>query len=126
MADGAGYFLLIVTVVFFAWLFTSSGWTPEERKRLYAIGVFFLAAALFWSVFEQAGSTLNLFADRDTRTELFGLAFPSSWFQSLNSLYIIAFAPVFAWLWVRLGSREPSTPAKFAVGLIFVGAGFAS
>lgn len=125
VADGAGYFLLIATVLFFGWLFTSSGWTTQERKQLYAIGVFFLAAALFWSVFEQAGSTLNLFADRDTRTELFGWPFPSSWFQSLNSLFIIALAPVFAWLWVRLGSREPSTAAKFAVGLIFVGAGFA-
>ena len=125
VADGAGYFLLIATVLFFGWLFTSSGWTPQERKQLYAIGVFFLAAALFWSVFEQAGSTLNLFADRDTRTEIFGWPFPSSWFQSLNSLYIIALAPVFAWLWVRMGSSEPSTAAKFAVGLIFVGAGFA-
>jgi POT family proton-dependent oligopeptide transporter len=124
VADGAGYFLLIVTVAFFGWLFFAGDWTPDERKRLYAIGIFFLAAALFWSVFEQAGSTLNLFADRDTRTELFGWRFPSSWFQSLNSLYLIALAPVFAWLWVRLGSREPSTAAKFAVGLIFVGAGF--
>jgi POT family proton-dependent oligopeptide transporter len=125
VADGAGYFLLIVTVGFFGWLFFGGDWTPEERKRLYAIGIFFLAAALFWSVFEQAGSTLNLFADRDTRTELLGWDFPSSWFQSLNSLYIIALAPVFAWLWVRLGSKEPSTASKFAVGLIFVGAGFA-
>ncbi|HEY0873919.1 MAG TPA: peptide MFS transporter [Vicinamibacterales bacterium] len=125
VADGAGYFLLIATVAFFGWLFFGGDWTPDERKRLYAIGIFFLAAALFWSVFEQAGSTLNLFADRDTRTELLGWDFPSSWFQSLNSLYIIALAPVFAWLWVKLGSREPSTAAKFAVGLIFVGAGFA-
>ncbi|CAN5668891.1 MFS transporter [soil metagenome] len=124
VADGAGYFLLIATVAFFGWLFFGGDWTPEERRRLYAIGVFFLAAALFWSVFEQAASTLNLFADRDTRTELFGWGFPSSWFQSLNSLYIIALAPVFAWMWVRLGSREPSTAAKFAVGLIFAGAGF--
>jgi proton-dependent oligopeptide transporter, POT family len=124
VADAAGYFLLIVTLAFFGWLFLSGDWTPEERKRLYAIGVLFLAAALFWSVFEQAGSTLNLFADRNTRTELLGLPFPSSWFQSLNSLYIITLAPVFAWLWVRLGSREPSSPAKFGVGLLFVGAGF--
>jgi POT family proton-dependent oligopeptide transporter len=124
VADAAGYFLLVVTVAFFGWLFMSGEWTPEERKRLYAIGVLFLAAALFWSVFEQAGSTLNLFADRNTRTSLLGWTFPSSWFQSLNSLYIIALAPVFAWLWVRLGSREPSSPAKFAVGLLFVGAGF--
>jgi POT family proton-dependent oligopeptide transporter len=124
VADGAGYFLLISTVAFFGWLFFGGDWTREERKRLYAIGIFFLAAALFWSVFEQAGSTLNLFADRDTQTSLFGWSFPSSWFQSLNSLYLIALAPVFAWIWIRLGSREPSTTAKFAVGLIFVGAGF--
>jgi proton-dependent oligopeptide transporter, POT family len=125
VADTAGYLLLVATVVFFAWLFFGGDWTPAERRQLYAIGILFVAATLFWSVFEQAGSTLNLFADRDTRTELLGWPFPSSWFQSLNPLYIIALAPVFAWLWVRLGSREPSTAAKFAVGLIFVGAGFA-
>jgi POT family proton-dependent oligopeptide transporter len=124
VADAAGYFLLIVTFAFFGWLFLGGDWTPEERKRLYVIGVLFLAAALFWSVFEQAGSTLNLFADRNTRTEILGWRFPSSWFQSLNSLYIITLAPVFAWIWIRLGSREPSSPAKFAVGLLFVGAGF--
>ena len=102
-------------------------WTPEERKRLYVIGVFFLAAALFWSLFEQAGSTLNLFADRDTRTTVFGWSYPSSWFQSMNSMFVWAFAPVFAWLWMWLGRRrqEPSTPIKFSLGLILVGAGFA-
>jgi POT family proton-dependent oligopeptide transporter len=117
--------LLITTIVFFTWLFFGGDWTPVERKRLYVIGVFFLAAALFWSEFEQAGSTLNLFADRSTRTSILGWGFPSSWFQSFNALFIIAFAPVFAWLWVRLGSREPSSPVKFGVGLIGVGAGFA-
>jgi proton-dependent oligopeptide transporter, POT family len=127
ISDAAGVFLLILTVGFFGWLFFGGDWTREERNRLYAIGVLFLAAALFWSVFEQAGSTLNLFADRNTRNELLGWPFPSSWFQSLNSLFIFALAPVFAWLWVRLGStgREPSSPAKFAIGLVFVGAGFA-
>ena len=127
VADGAGYFLLFVTLGFFAWLFTSSAWTPVERKRLYAITVFFLAAALFWSLFEQAGSTLNLFADRDTRTSVLGWEFPSSWFQSMNSMFVFSFAAVFAWLWLALGRRgkEPSTPIKFSLGLIFVGAGFA-
>ncbi len=125
VADGAGYMLLIITVVFFAWLFLSSGWTPEERKRLYVIGLFFLAAALFWSLFEQAGSTLNLFGDRDTRTSVFGWNFPSSWFQSMNSMFIWMLAPVFAWIWIALGSREPSTPIKFSFGLLSVGAGFA-
>ena len=127
IADAAGVFLLICTVGFFGWLYLSSGWTPEERKRLYVIGVLFLAAALFWSVFEQAGSTLNLFADRNTRTEMMGMPFPSSWFQSLNSLFLIILAPVFAWIWVRMAARgaEPSSPAKFAFGLVFVGLGFA-
>jgi proton-dependent oligopeptide transporter, POT family len=125
IADVAGYLLLVVTLAFFAWLFTSKSWTPAERKRLYAIGVFFLAAALFWSLFEQAGSTLNLFADRDTRNTVLGFQYPSSWFQSMNSMFVWGFAPVFAWLWIRLGSKEPSTPIKFSLGLILVGAGFA-
>jgi POT family proton-dependent oligopeptide transporter len=127
IADGAGYMLLAVCVVFFGWLFFAPDWTPEERKRLYVIGAFFLAAALFWSLFEQAGSTLNLFADRDTRTTVFGWSYPSSWFQSMNSLFVWAFAPVFAWLWIWLGRRrmEPSTPIKFSLGLLSVGAGFA-
>ena len=103
---------------------STSSWTREERQRLYVIVVFFLAAAVFWSVYEQAGSTLNLFADRSTRNEFLGRAFPSSWFQSLNPLFIFVFAPVFAWLWTTLGNRQPSTPIKFALGLLGVGLGF--
>jgi POT family proton-dependent oligopeptide transporter len=124
IADAAGVFLLALTAAFFGWLFFSGDWTPAERKRLYMIAVLFIAAALFWSVFEQAGSTLNLFADRSTRNSFLGFGFPSSWFQSLNSLFIIAFAPVFGWLWIRLASNEPSSPAKFSLGLLLVGAGF--
>ncbi len=125
IADAAGYLLLVSTVGFFAWLFFGATWTPEERKRLMAIGVFFLAAALFWSEFEQAGSSLNLFADRATRGVYLGVSFPSSWFQSVNAIFIIIFAPVFAWLWIALGRREPSSPVKFSFGLVGVGAGFA-
>src|SRR5205823_5748188 len=125
VADAAGYALIGGTVIFFVWLLLSRGWTPAERKRLYAIGVFFVAAALFWSQFEQAGSTLNLFADRATRTSILAWNFPSSYFQSLQPLFIIAFAPVFAWLWIRLGPHEPSSPTKFALGLVCAGAGFA-
>jgi POT family proton-dependent oligopeptide transporter len=111
-------------VVFFAMLFLGRSWTREERGRLWVIFVFFVCASIFWSVFEQAGSTLNLFAERSTRNELLGFRFPSSWFQALNALFIIAFAPVFAWLWVKLGQRQPAAPTKFAVGLIGVGLGF--
>src|SRR5262249_55017821 len=125
IADAAGYLLFALTVVFFAWLFFAGKWTPFERKRLLAIGILFVASALFWSEFEQAGSTLNLFADRATRTSLLGWSFPSGYFQSLQPMFIIVFAPVFAWMWIRLGRREPSSPTKFGIGLVFVGAGFA-
>jgi POT family proton-dependent oligopeptide transporter len=124
IADGAGYALVLIVVGFFAWLFFGGQWTAAERRRLYAIGALFAAAAIFWSEFEQAGSTLNLFGDRATRTEVFGIPFPSSYYQSLQPLFIITFAPVFAWIWMRLGRREPSSPAKFGIGLVLVGAGF--
>ena len=87
--------------------------------------VLFLGATAFWAVFEQAGSTLNLFADRNTSNSLFGIDFPSSWFQSVNSLFIVIFSPVFAWIWLKLGSRNPSSPAKFSIGLLLQAAGFA-
>jgi POT family proton-dependent oligopeptide transporter len=115
----------VVVVVFFVVLFTLGEWTREERKRLIVIVVLFAGAAIFWSAFEQAASTLNLFAQNNTRNTVFSLNFPASWFQSVNALMIIALAPVFAWLWVSLGRRDPSSPTKFAVGLLFVGLGFA-
>jgi len=127
ISDAAGFFLFGLTVAFFGWLFLTPGWTVRERKQLYVVGVLFLGAALFWSQFEQAGSRLNLFADRNTRNVMFGVEFPSSWFQALNSLFIITLAPLFAWLWVWLARRgkEPSSPTKFGFGLVGVGAGFA-
>ena len=101
-----------------------AGFTREERRRLSGIAILFFFTVLFWGAFEQAGSTLTLFADRYTRLSLFGLRFPSSWFQVEQPLFILLLAPVFAWLWVRLGKRQPSSPAKFAFGLFLVGLGF--
>jgi POT family proton-dependent oligopeptide transporter len=98
--------------------------TTEDYKRLAAVVVFFLFVSIFWGAYEQAGSTLNLFADRHTRLELAGFTFPSSWFQSVPALFVIILAPVFAWLWTRLGDRQPSTPAKFVYGLFFAGLAF--
>jgi len=98
--------------------------TTEEWKRLSVIGILFIFATLFWAAFEQAGSSLNLFADRYTRLSVFGWTFPSSWFQSEQPLFIIMFAPIFAAIWLRLGRREPSSPTKFVYGLVFVGLGF--
>jgi proton-dependent oligopeptide transporter, POT family len=127
VADAAGVMLLVIIVGFFGWLYFAGDWTPDERKRLYVIGVLFLAASVFWSLFEQAGSTLNLFARDQTRNAAFGMEFPSSWFQSMNSLFLILFAPVMAWVWIRMSAagKEPSTPMKFAWGLVFAGLGFA-
>ncbi len=104
----------------------AGGFTGGEWKRIAAIGVFFVFSTLFWGAFEQAGSSLNLFADRYTRLSVLGWSFPSTWFQSLNSLFIIAFAPLFAWAWIALAKRhrEPSSPAKFGWGLLLVGLGF--
>jgi POT family proton-dependent oligopeptide transporter len=98
--------------------------TAAEWKRIGAVVFFFLVATLFWGAYEQAGSTLNLFADRYTRLDLFGVSFPSSWFQAVQPTFVITLAPVFAWLWLRLGPREPSVPAKFAIGMGFMGLAF--
>jgi POT family proton-dependent oligopeptide transporter len=98
--------------------------SSDEWKRIGAIVIFFLAASIFWGGYEQAGSTLNLFADRFTRNDIFGFAFPSSWFQSVQPAFVIILAPVFGWLWVRLGRHQPSSPAKFAIGLLFMGLAF--
>jgi POT family proton-dependent oligopeptide transporter len=124
VADGFGALLLIAVVVTFAALILSKDFTPVEKKRIYVILVLFVASALFWSIFEQAGSTLNLFADRSTDDHLFGFAFPSSWFQSLNSGFIYVLGPLLAWLWIKLGDRDPSLVTKFAIGLLCAGGGF--
>jgi POT family proton-dependent oligopeptide transporter len=119
-----GIFLGLLVLGFFGWLFLSGAWTPEERKRLVVIAVLFGASTIFWSVFEQAGSTLNLFAERSTDNRILGLPFPASWFQSVNAALIVLLAPVFAALWAWLGRRQPSSPAKFSLGLLFDGLGF--
>ncbi|HTE43866.1 MAG TPA: peptide MFS transporter [Gemmatimonadaceae bacterium] len=103
---------------------TFGGFTKIEWKRLAAMAVFFVFAAVFWGAYEQAGSTLNLFGDRYTRSSILGVSFPSSWFLTIQAIFVIVLAPVFAWLWLRLGKYEPSTPAKFAIGLFFIGLSF--
>ena len=100
------------------------GFTPIEWGRIAAVFVFFVFAALFWTAYEQAASTLNLFVDRRVDRTALGWTVPSSWFVAIQPLFVILLAPVFAWLWVRLGPREPSTPAKFVFGLLFAGLSF--
>ena len=101
--------------------------TGADWARIGAIGILTLFALLFWAGFEQAGSSLTLFADRATRLTVFGFEYPSSWFQSVEPMFVILFSPVFAWLWLRLAKRgsEPSSPAKFTLGLFFLSLSFA-
>jgi POT family proton-dependent oligopeptide transporter len=119
-----GWVMLALTGVLFAWLLRTGARDATERTRIGAIIVLFVFATLFWMGFEQAGSSLTLFADQYTHNVIFSWSFPSSWYQSVEPAFVITLAPVFAWLWVRLGRREPSSPAKFAYGLLLLGVGF--
>ena len=126
LAQGTGVAIVAVSLAYFAWVLLFGGLNGEERKRIGAIIVLFVAAALFWSGFEQAGSSFNLFAERYTDRVMFGWEVPASWLQSINPFFIITLAPLFAALWVRLGMRnmEPSTPVKLALGLLQMSLGF--
>ena len=122
---GAGTYIIVsVAVLYFTWVIGFGGLTRLERGRVFVIFVFFLAAAMFWSGFEQAGSSMNLFTERLTDRNIFGWEMPTSWLQSVNPLFIIALAPVFGMLWVRLASNNPSLPAKLSYGLVLLGIGF--
>ncbi|MCP5523540.1 MAG: hypothetical protein H7A46_18540 [Verrucomicrobiales bacterium] len=123
--------IVVVAAVYFLCVFLFFGLTPTEKKRVGVIVALFIGAAMFWSGFEQAGSSLNLFADRHTARVLpawlfGGFEIPAGWFQSLNPFYIITLAPVVAAVWVALARRnlDPSLPVKFGLGLVLLGAGF--
>jgi proton-dependent oligopeptide transporter, POT family len=96
----------------------------EELRRVLVIFILFLFSILFWMTYEQAGSSLTLFADRLTRTTMFGWQYPSSWFQSVPAIFVIILAPIIGAVWQRLGDRQPSSPGKFTIGLFFAGIAF--
>ncbi|MEO8368990.1 MAG: peptide MFS transporter [Candidatus Solibacter sp.] len=124
LSNAQGWLLLGISAVVFSWLIFFGDWTPIERKRSAAILVLFVSSALFWAAFEQAGSSLSLFADRGTDCQIFGFVFPASWFQSVQPVFVVTLAPVFAWIWLAMGRREPSSPGKFSLGLLFGGLAF--
>ena len=99
---------------------------PDERDRIFAAMFLIFVSIIFWALFEQAGSSLNLFTDRHVDRSIFGWAPTAAQFQSLNAIYIVLLAPIFAGLWLWLGrrGREPSTPMKFGLAVIQVGLGF--
>ena len=140
ISNGLGWILLVIAGGVFAWMILGKGWSLEERKRAGAILVLFIASAIFWAAYEQAGSSLNLFAERNTNrffsallpgflhrlvpAALLEKTYPASWFQNVQPLVVLLLAPLYAWMWIRLGKREPSSPAKFSLGLLFVGLSF--
>jgi proton-dependent oligopeptide transporter, POT family len=121
------YVLVGVAVLYFGALFILGGLTGDEMKRVGVIFILFVFAAIFWAAFEQAPTSLNLFAKDFTNRTLMGWDIPATWFQSVNSAFIILLAPVFAALWLAMGKRniDLSSPAKFAIGLLCAGVGFA-
>ncbi|AUG77582.1 MFS transporter [Kitasatospora sp. MMS16-BH015] len=120
----------VVGVALPVWYFTRLRRDRElaevERTRLSAFMWFFIASAVFWMIYDQSGSTLSQFANTKTDRTVFGFSFPSSWFNSVNPLFIILLAPLFAWAWqwLTLRGRNPSTPVKFATALLLIGASF--
>lgn len=126
IANASKYIISTAAVLFFGYVIFLGGLNVEEKKKVGVIGLLLIFSALFWSGFEQAGSTLNLFAERFTDRTVFGWEIPAGMFQSINSMFIIIFAPLFGAMWVWLAQRnlEPSSPLKFAFGLILLGVGF--
>ena len=127
IASAMTYVLVGMAVVFFGFVFTKGNLDSGEKKRVAVIAVLFIFAAIFWSAFEQAPTSLNLFAADFTNRQIGSFQVPATWFQSINSIMVIVLALVFAWVWTALSRRggDLSSPGKFTLGLVFAGLGFA-
>lgn len=115
---------ILIPTVYFIVMYRSPKSTDVERSRLIAYIPLFIAAMVFWAIQEQGATILGAYADTRTQLKFGGFEIPSSLFQSLNPLFVVFLAPVFAWLWIKLGNRQPSTSKKFAFGLFFAGLSF--
>jgi POT family proton-dependent oligopeptide transporter len=126
LAKGAAYVLVGMGALYFIYLFFGAGLDAVERKRMIVVLVMFFAVASFWAGYEQAGSSLNLFAKRHVDRMIGGFEIPTGWFQSVQPAFVILFAPAFSALWVYLARRnlDPAAPLKFAFGLLLMGLGF--
>ncbi len=126
IAEASFTLIAIVAFLYFGFLIFFGGLETDQKKKVGVVAILFVFSAMFWSGFEQAGSTLNLFADRFTDKQVLGWEIPTGYFQSANSLFIILFAPLFGAMWVWLAKKqlEPSSPLKFAFGLLLLGLGF--
>jgi POT family proton-dependent oligopeptide transporter len=123
-ADGLAAPIIATPFVYFGFMFGRGGLSAGEAPRLAAFVAFFIGATVFWMIYDQSGSQLNLFAADKTNLSIFGWQMPAVWLQSANPFYIMVFAPVFAWMWERMGDRAPRTAVKFAIALVFIGLSF--
>ncbi len=115
---------ILIPTLYFIVMYRSPKTTVIERSRILAYIPLFIASVMFWAIQEQGSTILANYADKRTQLEFAGIQLSPAWFQSLNPLFIIILAPVFAWLWVKLGARQPSVPTKFSLGLLFAGLSF--
>jgi POT family proton-dependent oligopeptide transporter len=119
------FYLLLGSITLIAILiFSDKTLSALEKKKVSVIFVVSFFVIFFWSAFEQAGASLTFFAEEQTNRTLGSYTIPSSFFQSLNSTFVVAFAPLFAWLWLKLGKFEPGSPAKMALGLFLLALGY--
>jgi proton-dependent oligopeptide transporter, POT family len=126
MADGATWAMLVLGVVYFAYLLFFAGLSQVERNRVLVMVALVAASVMFWAGYEQTGASLNLFAERYTDRNILGWEMPAGVLQAVNPIFIILFAPLFAALWIALGKRgrDFNAAAKFGAGLILLGLGF--
>jgi len=118
------YLLLFAVVGIAVMIFTDKTLTVVEKKKISVIFIVAFFVLFFWSAFEQAGASLTFFAEEQTQRDLGFWTVPASFFQSLNSIFVVLFAPLFAWLWIKLGRKEPSAPTKMAIGLLLLALGY--
>ncbi len=115
---------IAATVSYFAVILASKGITPVERSRVFGFIPLFIASAAFWSLYQQQFTVVTFYADSQLDRSLFGWEMPVSWVQSINPIFIIVLSGLFAALWTKLGTRQPGTPVKFALGTIVMGIAF--
>jgi POT family proton-dependent oligopeptide transporter len=118
------YILILAPILIAAIIFGDKSLSAFEKKKVGVIFIVSFFVIFFWMAFEQAGASLTFFAEEQTQRDLGFFVIPSSFFQSLNSLFVVGFAPIFAWLWIKLGKKEPSSPAKMAIGLFSLAIGY--
>ena len=124
VARQMGIVIVAIVVFYFGSRLVSRQLTVQEKKRVFVLFLFFLASALFWAGYEQAGSSMSLFASRVTDRLVGGFEIPASWFVSVQAIAVILLSPVAGWIWLRLGRREPTMSAKLGLGLVFLAIGF--